>query len=95
MRNIILNRLDITSPLKRGSINLYGLTGKKYKNTALYIPSYGWVPCSQKWQKNPTTDPKDLVLVVSEPDDDYIPVTSDIWVTRLEYPVEELEVTLD
>ena len=53
-----------------------------YNNRALNIPGYGWVPCSRKLQMNFTTSPDELMLVISEPDDEYIPVTSEIWVTR-------------
>lgn len=61
---------------------LAGRTGRRYQNEALYVPNYGWVPCTRRWQQNPTTDPRALVLVISDPDDDDPPVTSDIWITR-------------
>ena len=81
MHNVYLHTLKITSPLKRGKVTLTGMTGRKYINDALFVPSYGWVPCSRKWQQNPTTDPEALVLVISDPEDVDAPVTSDIWIT--------------
>ncbi len=81
MHNVYLHSLDITTPLKTGKVILTGRTGKQYLNDALYVPKYGWVPCSRKWQQNPTTDPEALVLVISDQDDDDPPVTSDIWIT--------------
>lgn len=68
--------------LRKGTIVLYGSTGIAYHNEALQVPGYGWVPCSRKLQNNFTSDPNQLMLVITESGDNYRPVTSDIWVTR-------------
>ena len=36
----------------------------------------------KKLQSDFSAAPKDLTLVISDTEDDYIPVTSSIWVTR-------------
>lgn len=87
MHNVYLQDINITSPLRRGRITLTGRTGRQYQNDALFVPTYGWVPCSQKWQQEPTLDPKSLVLVISDPGDENVPVTSDIWITRTDIEV--------
>jgi hypothetical protein len=74
--------LNITNLLRVGEVVLNGSTGNKYINKALHVPGYGWVPCSKALCDKFTNDPKHLVLVISEADDIYKPVTSDIWVTR-------------
>lgn len=79
---------------KRGYIDLYGSTGKTYRSTALLIPDYGWVPCSRKLCGNFTTDSSKLQLVVSLPDDEYHPVTSNIWITRTPEPTPYEVATL-
>ena len=81
MHNIYLHDLNINTNLKRGSVILTGRTGRKYKNAALHVPGYGWIPCSQKWSEETTTDPERLVMVVSDAFDEYKPITSDIWIT--------------
>lgn len=81
MHNVYLYTLNITSPLRQGKVTLTGMTGRKYINDALFVPPYGWIPCSKKWKQNPTTAPEDLVLVISDPDDGDSPITSDIWIT--------------
>lgn len=73
---------NIKGNLKEGTITLYGSTGLEYSNKALNVPGYGWVPCSKKLQSNFSTNPSCLMLVITEPQDTYRPVTSDIWVTR-------------
>ncbi len=73
---------SVTDQIKTGYVTLYGKTGISYHNKALLIPGYGWVPCSKKLQDDFTTNPDSLMLVISDADDDYRPVTSDIWVTR-------------
>lgn len=73
---------NLTERLKSGYMTLTGEYGKKYRNQALFVPNYGWVPCSRKLQGNFTTHPSELMLVISDADDQYRPVTSDIWVTR-------------
>lgn len=73
---------NLTEKIKYGYITLIGEYGRQYRNPALHIPGYGWVPCSRKLQNNFTTNPSDLMLVISDDDDVYRPVTSDIWVTR-------------
>ena len=73
---------NLTEKIKYGYITLIGEYGRQYRNPALHIPGYGWVPCSRKLQNNFTTNPSDLMLVISDDDDAYRPVTSDIWVTR-------------
>lgn len=74
--------LNITHLLEVGKVVLVGSTGIKYTNTALLVPGYGWIPCSKALSKNFTTDPKQLVLIISEEDDTDKPVTSDIWISR-------------
>ena len=82
MKTIYVATLTNTVSLKKGNITLYGSTGIEYPSDALFIPSYGWVPCSMKLLKHFSNSPKDLKLVISEKDDKYIPVTSKVWVTR-------------
>ena len=73
---------NLNRNLKQGVMTLTGRTGIHYRNTALEVPGYGWVPCSMKLQKHFTTDSSQLMLVISDSDDANRPVTSDIWVTR-------------
>ena len=73
---------NITEKIRAGYMTLTGEFGKKYRNQALCIPGYGWVPCSRKLQSDFTTNPSELMVVISDEDDTYRPVTSDIWVTR-------------
>ena len=73
---------NLTERLKSGYMLLTGEFGRKDRNQALLVPNYGWVPCSRKLQNNFTTNPSELMVVISDADDDYRPVTSDIWVTR-------------
>lgn len=82
MKTLSVHSLSQEDNLKRGYVTLVGSTGIHYKNLALYIPRYGWVPCSKKLQKNFSTAPENLTLVISDNEDSYIPVTSPIWVTR-------------
>lgn len=70
---------------KKGYITLYGRTGISYRSLALEIPGYGMVPCSKKLNREFTRLSDNLMLVISESDDKYSPVTSDIWVTRRNY----------
>lgn len=75
--------LNLSNPLEEGKVELMSsISLQKYINKALFVPGYGWVPCSKALCKNFTNDPKHLVLVISEEDDIDKPVTSDIWVTR-------------
>ena len=80
MKTITLSNLK--GNLRHGTITLIGSTGIHYSNQALQVPGYGWVPCSQKLQRDFTTKPQQLMLVITESGDSYRPVTSDIWVTR-------------
>ncbi|WP_305156610.1 hypothetical protein, partial [uncultured Muribaculum sp.] len=73
---------SLTERLKSGYMTLTGEYGRKYRNQALFVPNYGWVPCSRKLQSNFTTNPSELMVVISDADDRFRPVTSDIWVTR-------------
>lgn len=82
MTTVYLNTLESSSALKAGYMNLYGSTGIRYRNRAIEVPGYGWVPCSRKLQSNFSTNPSELMLVISEPTDNERPVTSDIWITR-------------
>lgn len=82
MTTILVKHITNESTVKVGYITLTGEYGRKYRNQALCIPGYGWVPCSRKLQSNLSTSPDDLMLVITEPNDDYKPVTSDVWVTR-------------
>lgn len=74
--------LNITNLLRVGEVVLNGSTGNKYINKAMFVPGYGWVPCSKALCDKFTNDPKHLVLVISEDDDPDKPVTSKIWVAR-------------
>ena len=75
--------LNLSNPLEEGRVELISSTSlQKYINKALFVPGYGWVPCSKALCNNFTNDPKHLVLVISEEDDIDKPVTSDIWVAR-------------
>lgn len=82
MTTVYLNNMNGATKIEAGYVNLYGSTGIRYRNRALNIPGYGWVPCSRKLQGNFTTNPRDLMIVISEPSDSDHCVTSDIWVTR-------------
>ena len=82
MKSVSLSYIKDASEIKCGHVILHGTTSKTYRNRALFIPKYGWVPCSIKLTNNFTTNPKELMVVESEPGDSYIPVTSPIWVTR-------------
>lgn len=82
MRSVSLSFIKDASEIKCGHVILKGATSRSYWNRALFIPQYGWVPCSQKLITNFTTNPQELMVVESEPGDMYIPVTSPIWVTR-------------
>lgn len=73
---------NIKDTIHAGYMTLTGAYGKNYRNRALHIPGYGWVPCSRKLQSDFTTNPCELMVVISDEDDSYRPVTSDIWVTR-------------
>lgn len=73
---------NLTERLKSGYMILTGEYGRKYRNQALLVPNYGWGPCSRKLQNNFTTSPSELMVVISDAEDSYRPVTSDIWVTR-------------
>ena len=72
------NKVDF----KVGYITLYGSTGKEYRSKALYVPDYGWVPCSRRLCGDFTTESTKLQLVISSAEDVCRPVTSDIWITR-------------
>lgn len=75
--------LKISTPLEVGKVELRShVSSRKYLNKALFVPGYGWIPCSKELCGNFTNDPKHLVLVVSEEDDLDKPVTSDKWVAR-------------
>ena len=74
--------LEKGSKLKSGYIDLYGRTGIRYRNLALDVPGYGMVPCSRALSANFTNLSEKLMLVISDDDDEYKPVTSDIWITR-------------
>lgn len=82
MTTVYLNNMNGATKIEAGYVNLYGSTGIRYRNRALNIPGYGWVPCSRKLQSDFTTDPNKLVVVISDPSDKEHCVTSDIWVTR-------------
>lgn len=82
MTTVSLQHLSNIGSIEAGYVTLYGEYGKRYSNRVLNIPGYDWVPCSRKLQSNFTTSPNELMLVISDSDDDYIPVTSEIWVTR-------------
>ena len=86
--------LKINKNLKTGFITLVGRDGHTYRTPALYVPGYCWVPCSRRLCANPTTNPAELILVVSEPSDEYIPYTSDIWITRVKVKATFEEVEL-
>lgn len=75
------HHLNLVQPLKKGFIDLFGATGKRYRSLALEVPGYGMVPCSKKLRDNFSTSPEDLMLVISDNNDEDKPVTSDIWVT--------------
>lgn len=75
--------LKISTPLEVGKVELWShVSSRKYINKALFVPGYGWIPCSQDLCNRFTNDPKHLVLVVSEEDDPDKPITSDKWVAR-------------
>lgn len=81
MKSISLAYLDKYGPLESGYIQLQGSTGIKYIDRALYVPNYGWVPCSIKLKNNFTNDPNKLMLVIEEINDAENHKTSKIWVT--------------
>lgn len=82
MKSISLSYIKDPSVIKCGIVVLQGMTGRRYWSQALYIPDYGWVPCSRKLKNNFTQDPQKLMLVLCNPSDQDTPVTSSIWVTR-------------
>lgn len=82
MTTIYLRNLRSASEIEVGYMDLYGTTGKRYRNRAMNIPGYGWIPCSRRLQCDFTTDPTKLVVVISDPSDRNCCVTSNIWVTR-------------
>lgn len=73
--------LDKGMYFRKGYMNLYGSTGKCYRSLALEIPGYGMVPCSRKLCNNFTDRSDNLILVISDVNDENPPVTSSIWVT--------------
>ena len=85
MTTVYLSQMKSRNEIRRGQMTLIGSTGIHYQNAALNIPGYGWVPCSKKLQSNMTTNPDELMLVISDDDESYKPVTSDIWVTRCNF----------
>ena len=54
---------------KEGVITLRGRKGEEYPTRALFVPDYGWVPCSQKLCKNFTTNSRELALIISTKED--------------------------
>ena len=72
---------------KGGYITLIGSTGRRYMHPALFIPGYGWIPCSQKLQKYYTRRSTDLLLVINSDENDREYVTSDRWITRKDWVV--------
>ncbi len=85
MTTVYLSQMKSRNKIRRGHVTLIGSTGIHYQNAALNIPGYGWVPCSKRLQSNMTTIPDELMLVISDKDDSYKPVTSEIWVTRCNF----------
>lgn len=81
MKSISLAYLDKYGPLKCGYIEVRGSTGIRYIDRALYVPKYGWVPCSIKLKNNFTNDPKKLMLVIEEHEDTENHITAKKWVT--------------
>lgn len=86
MKTVFLSDLELDGEISRGYMTLIGSTGIHYRTPALNIPGYGWIPCSRKLKNFMTTDPDELLLVISGEDDNFRPVTSDIWVTRTAPP---------
>ena len=72
---------DEKENFKPGYVTLYDRGGNKYVVQALKVPGYGWVPCSRRLNGDFTTQSDRLILVLSEPDDEYIPSTSPVWIT--------------
>ena len=83
MKYVYLSKdLKLAEPLEVGEVILKGATGINYKQKAMKIPEYGWIPCSQRLCSNFTNLPQHLVLVLSEEGDIDKLVTSDIWLAR-------------
>lgn len=82
MTTVSLQDINNNGPIEAGYMILYGEYGRRYNNRALKIPGYGWVPCSKELQENFTINPSELMIVISDENDDYVPITSPIWVTR-------------
>lgn len=72
---------------KSGYITLIGSSGLKYIHPALLVPGYGWIPCSQRLQKDYTRKSTDLLLVINNDKNDRVYVTSDRWITRKDWVV--------
>lgn len=85
MTTVYLSQMKPRNEIRRGHVTLIGSTGIHYQNAALNILGYGWVPCSKRLQSNMTTNLDELMLVISDKDDSYKPVTSEIWVTRCNF----------
>jgi hypothetical protein len=75
-------RLNKGENYKKGYIDLYGRTGRRYRSMALEIPGYGMVPCSMKLCNDFTSLSDNLMIVQSDYNDPNAPITSNIWVTR-------------
>ena len=56
-------RLNKGENYKKGYIDLYGRTGRRYRSMALEIPGYGMVPCSMKLCNDFTSLSDNLMIV--------------------------------
>ena len=59
---------------------LYKKGGRYKEKPALYIPGHDWVPCAKRLVDDMTTDPKELVIVHMEEDDEETSWSK--WVSR-------------
>lgn len=83
MKNLVLNSdLNIFGLLKEGYVDLFDRGGNHYRHKALFVPRYGFVPCSRRLMADYTNDSKFLSIVINDQNDIDPPFCSDIWITR-------------
>lgn len=82
MEMIFLKTLNIEGELKVGYTYLYDRGNHKHMHKTLYVPGYGFVPCSRRLLDDFTTDSSLLALVITEPEEKGTAYSSNIWITK-------------